>query len=71
MNMTDVLLRLREESPEIAQILDLYEETERIYQDALKAMGQMPTPMFESKNSAEVTVSLSPSQSLSTDRWVS
>ena len=69
MDMTDALLRLREGSPEIAQILDLYEETERIYHDSLRAMGRMPTPMFESRNSAEVTVSLPPSQSLSTDRW--
>jgi hypothetical protein len=69
MSMTDVLSRLREENPEIAQILELYEETEHIYQDALKAMGQMPTSMFESRNSAEVTVSLPPSQSLSTDKW--
>lgn len=69
MDMTDVLSRLREESPEIAQILELYEETEHIYQDALRAMGRMPTSMFESRNSAEVTVSLLPSQSLSTDKW--
>jgi len=69
MGMTDVLSRLREENPEMAQILELYEETERIYQDALRAMGRMPTSVSESRNSAEVTVLLPPSQSLSTDKW--
>ena len=71
MGMTDVLSRLREENPEITEVLKLYEETERIYQDALRAMGRMPTSMLESGNSAEVTVSLPPSQSLSTDKWSS
>jgi hypothetical protein len=66
MDMTDVLSRLR---TEIGQILDLYEETENIYREALRAMGQMSEPMPESKSSAEVTVSLPPSQSLSTDKW--
>lgn len=70
MEMMDILSRLREENPEIAQILQLYEATERIYQDALRAMGQRLTPLFESRNSAEVTVLLPPSESLSTDgKW--
>lgn len=71
MNMTDVLSQLYQEDPEVAKILDVYKETERIYRDALRAIGRIIIPTFESKSSAEIIVSFHPSQSLSTDSWSS
>jgi len=69
MGATEILARLREESSSVVQVLDLYKETVRIYQDALTAMGRIPRIISESRNSAEVTVSLPPSRSFSTDEW--
>lgn len=69
MQLTDALLRLREESPEIAEMLNLYEETERVYHEALRAMGRESVPELRIGNSAQVTISLSWQQSLSTAGW--
>ena len=51
-------------------IVDLYEEAHRIYHASLEAMGQAAAPVVsEIRSSADVIVSLDPSQSLLTDKW--
>lgn len=69
MDTTDLLSTFRKENPEVAQIPESYEQAERIYRDALEAMGKSSTPKFNSKSSAEVVVSFKPSEALSTEKW--
>lgn len=69
MGLTNALSLLREENLQIEQILEQYAETNKIYQDALTAMGWIHTPTLGTSSSAEVTLSLSPAQSPSTDKW--
>jgi len=56
MGVADGLSRLCRENPEIAQMLELYERSQHIYQEARRAMGRERTLMFESRNSADVTI---------------
>jgi len=56
MGVADGLSRPCKENPEIAQTLELYERSRHIYQEALRAMGRERTLMFESRNSADVTI---------------
>jgi hypothetical protein len=57
-NLTKELRRLREEDPEISEVLGVYDEIDRVYRDALEAMGMVnKSGMAGVKSSAEVTVS--------------
>ena len=51
------LAGLRNSDPDVALILDSYAEIERVYQDALEAMGASGRQAPEVKNTAEVTIS--------------
>lgn len=48
---------LREENPVVAEIIDAYEEIERIYRDALQAMSAGSRQISVVQNSADVTLS--------------
>lgn len=56
-NLTDELRRLRKDDSDVALVLGVYEEIERVYGDTLEAMGVISKPIPEVKNSAEVTIS--------------
>jgi len=62
-SLTEELRQLRENDPEIALVLDVFGEAERIYHEALEAMGVTGAPTLEVQNSAEVTVSFRPTAS--------
>ena len=64
-SLTDELLRLRENDPDVALILDAFGEIERVYRDALEAMGVTSKHTPEVRNSADVTVSFRPTASSS------
>ena len=64
-SLTNELRRLREDDPDVAFILDLFGEIERVYQGALEAMGTASKPAPEVMNSAEGTVSFRPTPSSS------
>ena len=66
-SLTDELRRLREQEPDVALILDTFEEIERVYRDTLEAMGVTGKHTLEAKNSAEVTISFRPVASSSSD----
>ena len=55
-NLSPELLKLREQDPDIALIIDTYSEIEEVYQKALEAMGRIAAPLQESCNSAKVTI---------------
>jgi hypothetical protein len=63
--LTNELYRLREEEPDVAHVLDVFGEIERVYRDTLEAMGVTRKHVPEVRNSAEVTLSfnLTPSSS--------
>lgn len=56
-NLMDELNRLREQDPDIATGLDFYGEIERIYQEALEAMGLTGYPQQEVSTSSNVSIS--------------
>jgi len=59
--VTNELRSLRENDPDLALILDTFEEIERVYQGTLEAMGSVSRNIPKVMNSAEVTVSFQPS----------
>jgi len=63
--LTNELHRLRECDPDVKLVLDVYGEIERVYRDALEAMGITTKHAPEVRNSAEVTVSFCPTRSSS------
>lgn len=63
--LTNELDRLREEDPNVAHVLDVYSEIERVYRDTLEAMGVTRKHAPEVMNSAEVTLSFYPTTSSS------
>lgn len=56
-NASDQLMRLRQDDPDVASVLDVYSEIERVYSEALQAMGVSKKISAEVKNSADVIVS--------------
>lgn len=58
--ITDEIEKLRSNEPEVARILDVFGEIDRVYSDVLKAMGVPGTPISEVSNSAKVVVSFTP-----------
>ncbi len=61
--LTDELLRLRQDDPDVGYILDVFEQIDRVYREALEAMGSRGKPTAEVRNSAEVTISFRRNQS--------
>ena len=59
--VTSELRSLRENNPDLALILDTFEEIERVYQGTLEAMGSVTKNIPKVMNSAEVTLSFQPS----------
>jgi len=55
--LADELRQIYDTEPEIALMLDTFNEIERVYQEALVAMGVVSTCTSEVKNSAEVVIS--------------
>ncbi|HVS83663.1 MAG TPA: hypothetical protein VHE60_18170 [Pyrinomonadaceae bacterium] len=57
------LQSLRQSDTDVALILDLYEEVERVYKGALEAMGAGTPTADAVRNSADVTISFEPGES--------
>lgn len=66
-SLTEELRRLREHDPDVALVLDVFGEIERVYRDTLEAMGVTSRHTPEVKNSAEVIISFRPTPSSSGD----
>ncbi len=66
-SLTNELRRLREDDPDVALVLDVFGEIERVYSDTLEAMGVTSKYTPEVRNSAEVTLSFRPTPSSSGD----
>lgn len=56
-SLTNELRQLREDNPDVAHVLDVFGEIERVYRDAMEAMGATGKSIPEVRNSAEVTLS--------------
>jgi hypothetical protein len=56
-SLTNELRRLCEDDPDVKLVLDVYGEIERVYRDALEAMGATSKHAPVVRNSAEVTIS--------------
>ena len=55
--LSDEIRTLRETDPDVALVLNTYDEIERVYHEALKAMGLTNEISMGVENSAEVTIS--------------
>jgi hypothetical protein len=55
--LTDELYQLRQNDPDVALVLDAYEEIDRVYAEIIEAMGGRSKPATEIMNSANVTIS--------------
>lgn len=66
--LTEALRRLREDDPDVALILDVYPEMERVFHGSLEAMGYSTGKQpVDVANSAEVAVSFCRSPSTADD----
>ncbi len=54
---------LRKEDADVSRILDVYDEIDRVYNAALAAMGIKPSRTDVVMSSAEVTISIQPTES--------
>lgn len=61
--ISNKLESLRQADTDVALILDVYEEVERVYKAALEAMGASVPTGDGVKNSADVTISFQPGES--------
>ena len=62
--LNNQLQSLRQADGDVAHILDVYDEIARVYSSALEAMGvESPNTNFVT-NSADVTISMQPSESV-------
>ena len=55
--LTNELCRLREDDPDVALVLDVFGEIERVYRDTLEAMGVTSKYTPDVRNSAQETLS--------------
>lgn len=62
-NLTKELRQLAEDEPDVALILEIYGEIDRVYRDALEAMRSTNNPTPEARNSAQMTISFHPTAS--------
>jgi len=65
-DLSSPLQSLRQTDADVAHILDVYDEIDRVYNAALAAMGVKPTRTDLVTNSADVTISLQPIESVRT-----
>lgn len=56
-SLTDKLRELHNEDPDVARVVDAFEEIDRIYQAALRAMGMGDKPVSFVGSTAEMSVS--------------
>lgn len=56
-DLTEELREIREQDPAIADVLDFYDEVEKVYQETLRAMGILDNPHCSIGNSSNVTLS--------------
>lgn len=61
------LRRLREEDPDVAPLLDVFQDLQFVYRDSLEAMGLLARPTVEVSNSADIAAPLTPWYSTSGD----
>lgn len=64
-NLSDQLRELHKDDPDVASILDFYEEIEKIYQQTLEAIGVSTKHSPSIMNSSNVMISFRPSISSS------
>ena len=62
----DELLRLGEDDPDVGAVLNVFQEVDLIYREALKAMG-VARPVLSVASSAEVSISSGAAASSSAD----
>ena len=62
--LNNQLQSLRQADGDVARILDIYDEIARVYNSALEAMGVESSKANFVANSADVTISLQPSESV-------
>jgi hypothetical protein len=63
----DEVRKLSQESPELGEVMEAYREAERVYQDALIAMGRTGQRESLPSNAAQVTISVP--TAVSRERW--
>jgi hypothetical protein len=61
--ISSTLQSLRQSDTDVARILDVYQEIERVYRSALEAMGVESSIENAVKSSADVTISFHPKDS--------
>lgn len=57
-DLTKELSEIREQDPAVADVLDFYDDVEKVYQETLRAMGVVDDPYCTIGNSSNVTVSV-------------
>lgn len=55
-----LLERLRQESPEVKELISFYERLDRVYHAGLRAMGVEAQPQYRKVNSAEMQFKVKP-----------
>ncbi len=55
--LSNDLLKLRANDPDLAQVLDAFAQVDAVYREALKASGAIPEQSLQVANSADITVS--------------
>jgi hypothetical protein len=65
--LTNKLRQLRKDDPDVALLIDTFEQIDTVYRASLEAMGASHSALPEVANCAEVTVSFDPSSSSSED----
>ena len=63
--LTSELRELCATNPDVALILETFQEIDQVYQEVLEATGEASRPALEATSSAKVTVSFRPSLSSS------
>lgn len=61
--LTEELDQLRQNDPDVALVLDVYEEINQVYSEIIEAMVGKSKPILEVMNSANLTISFHPTQS--------
>ncbi len=62
--INNYLQSLRQVDPDLARVLDVYEQVDSVYRAALEAMGLTPSFADTVKNSANVTISFRTQESV-------
>ncbi|MEK6410258.1 MAG: hypothetical protein AABN34_25315 [Acidobacteriota bacterium] len=57
-DLREELMEIRKQDPAAADVLDFYDDVEKVYQETLRAMGVVEDPYCMIGNSSSVTVSV-------------